>query len=148
MWVLVVSLPILTALLASACVLWPGGRRLIGPALVLAVLCVVLAPVTSGEWFYQQAEMPDYDQAVARGDFTTLENLVRRHDPHLMPRMIGIAGALLACLSLWAVLAFRADRGKPTPGPTRAVATGLVLLAALTLVAQALLVVRQAGAFQ
>jgi hypothetical protein len=44
-------LPVLTAILAAGCALWPPARRVIWPVVALAAINVVLTPLTSGEWF-------------------------------------------------------------------------------------------------
>ena len=106
------------------------------PVLALAVLNVVLTPLTSGEWFYQRAENSAYEQAVARGDFTAFQDLLDRHDPHLLPRMVTLAAVLLVSVALLAVLHFRADRGKPASAVTSAIVAGTVLLAAAGTLAQ------------
>ncbi|MFM9032846.1 MAG: hypothetical protein ACKOQ4_00895 [Mycobacterium sp.] len=137
---LLAALPLLTAVLACVCVLRPGWRRMHVPVLGLAVLNLVLTPLTSGEWFYQRAEIPDYDQAIARGDFTSYQDLLGRHDPRLLPRMIGIAAALLASLAVWAVLRLRGARGRPVSAPASAVSAGAVVLSVLAMLSQVYLV--------
>lgn len=96
--------PMLTAVLGIACALRPSARRLLWPTLALAAANVVLTPLTSGEWFYQRAEDPAYEQAVARGDFAAYDQLLRGHDPHLHPRMVAMAVALLVSLVVLGVL--------------------------------------------
>lgn len=140
MWTLAAGLPVLTAALAAVCVLWPAARRLAWVALTLAVFNVVLSPLSSGEWFYQRAEVPDYDQAVARGDFSAYRDLLGRHDPTLQPKMIGVAVALLVALALWTLLRVRTGRGRPVSALVSAAATGAVLLSALATVAAVYLV--------
>ncbi|MCB9442551.1 MAG: hypothetical protein H6523_20210 [Mycolicibacterium sp.] len=125
-------LPMLTAGLALACALWPAARRIIWPVVGLAAINVVLTPFTSGEWFYQHAEDRSYQQAVAQGDFASLDSLLGRHDPHLVGRMVVMAGCLLAALVALAVVKSR--RGS-------ALATGAVLLAAVATLIQGFLLV-------
>jgi hypothetical protein len=58
---LVVLAP-LTALSEILCALWPGaGRRLVWPVLALAVVTVVLTPITTdaGEWLYDLRKQPN-----------------------------------------------------------------------------------------
>ena len=145
MWTLVTALPLLTAVLSVGCVVRPGSGRLIVPVLGLAVLNLVLTPLTSGEWFYQRAEIPGYDEAVAHGDFSAYRDLVGRHDPHLLPRMIGAAGALFATLALWAVLQRRSRHGRPASATVSAIAGGAVLLAAAAMLIGVYVVVTQGG---
>lgn len=124
-------LPVLTAAMAVACALWPAARRFVWPAVALAAINVVLTPLTSGEWFYQRAEGPSYDQAVARGDFAAYEDLLNRHDPHLHPRMIAMAVVLLITLVVLGLLHNRAARGRQIPSVAWAVTVVSVVVAAL-----------------
>ena len=126
-WI-IAGLPILTALSAIVCALFRPARRLVWVVLAVAAVNLILTPLTSGEWFYQRAEIPDYQQAVASGDFTTFQELLARHDPHLQVKMFAIAAGLLISVALLAVVQFRGVRGKTVPVAVTAVAVGLVLL--------------------
>ena len=134
MWILA-GIPALVAVLAAVCAL-RSDRRLIGPVLALAALNVVVTPFTSGEWFYQRAEKAAYRQAVAKGNFNAFKDLLDRHDPHLLPRMIALATVLLFSVILLAVLRFRAGRGKPVPTAISAIVTVTVLAAAAATITQ------------
>ncbi len=127
MWI-VVGLPVLTVLLAAACALVPAARRWVWPLLALAALNVVLSPITSGERFYQSAEIPDYRRAVETGDFTTFRELLGRHDPYLEPKMIAIAVVLMIAVAALALLRHREQRGKATPAVARTGVVGLIVL--------------------
>ena len=118
----------LTVLLAAACALVPAARRLVWPLLALAALNVVLSPITSGERFYQSAEIPDYRKAVETGDFTTFRELLSRHDPYLQPKMIAIAVVLMIAVAVLALLQYREKRGRVTPVVARTGVAGLILL--------------------
>ncbi len=142
---IIAGIPALIAILAVVCALRPH-RRLIGPVLALAALNVVLTPFTSGEWFYQRAEKAAYRQAVAKGNFNAFEDLLDRHDPHLLPRMIALAAGLLLSVVFLAVLQFRAGRGKPASTAISVIATGTVLAAAAATIVQVFFLLR-AGNF-
>lgn len=133
MWI-IVGLPILIAILAVLCALWSPARRLVWPLLAVAAVNVVLTPFTSGEWFYQRAETPDYQQAVRSGDFTPFRDLLAQHDPHLQNTMIAIAVGLLISVALLAALEFRGGRGRaPSRSASTAVVTIVLVVAAGTL---------------
>jgi len=136
-----VVIPILAAVAAGVCVLWPPARRFIWPAVTLAAINVVLTPFSSGEWFYQHREDAAYQKAVARGDFTAFRDLLAGHDPRLLPRMIAIAVGLLLVLIMFAVLRVRAARGRPAPPATSAIVGGAVLLAAAATLVQGYLLI-------
>ena len=131
----------LTAALAVICVLWRPARRFLWPVVALAGVNVVLAPFTSGEWFYQRQEDAAYRAAVSNGDFTGFHELMGRHDPHLLPRMIVLGAVLLVSLAVFAVLGVRANRGKPVPGAVSAIGAGAVLLSAVATLVQGYLLV-------
>lgn len=135
MWI-IVGLPMLTVLLAAVCALVPGARRLVWPVLALAALNVVLSPITSGEWFYQRAEIPDYRQAVASGDFTTFGELLGRHDPYLQTKMIATAVVLMIAVFVLALLQHRDQSGSATPAVARVGVAGLIFLAGLATAVQ------------
>ena len=135
MWI-IVGLPMLTVLLAAAFALVPAAHRLVWPLLALAALNVVLSPITSGEWFYQRAETPDYRQAIATGDFTTFRELLGRHDPYLQPKMIAIAVVLMITVAILALVQHHGQRDKPAPAGARIGAVGLILLAGLATAVQ------------
>ncbi len=139
---ILVVLPMLTAAAAVLCALWPPARRLCWPVVALAALNVIATPFTSGEWFYQHAEDAAYQRAVARGDFAALELLVGQHDPHLLPRMVVLAVALLiTCVGL-AMLQARAGKGgRPSPALSGIVIGAVLLAAVATLVQGGLLLV-------
>ena len=126
----------LTVLLAAACALLPAAHRLVWPLLALAVLNVVLSPITSGERFYQSAEIPDYRQAVATGDFTTFRELLARHDPYLQPKMIAIAVVLMIAVAALALLRHREQRGQATPAVARTGVAGLIFVVGLATAVQ------------
>ena len=129
---MMLALPALTAVLAIVCGLRPSARRTLWFALGLAALTLVLTPLTSGEWFYQRAEQPAFADAVARADYSALENLHGRHDPLRLHKMIALAAALLAAVSSLVVVRHRAPRfGMPVS--TAAVVVGLGSLVALYL---------------
>lgn len=134
-------LPILTAALAVACAVRPAAHRLIWPTVALAAINVVLTPLTSGEWFYQRAEDPSYETAVARGDFASFDDLLSRHDPHLHPRMVGMSVALLLAVAVLGLLRSRAARGQGVPAVALTTATGAVLLAALVSIVQGVMLI-------
>jgi len=138
---ILVVIPILAAVAAVACVLWPPARRFTWPAVTLAAVNVVLTPFTSGEWFYQHKEDGAYQKAVARGDFTEFHDLLGQHDPRLLPRMIAIAVGLLVVLAVFALLRVRAVRGKPVRPAAVAIVGGAVLLAAAATLVQGYLLV-------
>ena len=126
-WIFIV-LPALTAVLAVACALWAAARAWVWPVLALAFVNLGSAPFASGEWFYQRAEATRYQQAIASGDFTGLQDLLGRHDPALQPRMIGIALGMLCSVALLAWLRVRVNRGLDTPTAGRRAVIALVLL--------------------
>lgn len=131
-----IVLPVLTAVLAIVCALWPPARRFALPVAVLAAINVVLTPVSSGEWFYQIAEHGSYEQAVARGDFTAFDNLLDEHDPRLEILMVGLAVLLMIGLAFLALLQFRSRHGK-TPSPALwMIAAGATLIPALATLVQ------------
>ena len=118
----------LTVLLAVACALVPAAHRLVWPLLALAAVNVVLSPITSGERFYQSAEIPDYRKAVETGDFTTFRELLGRHDPYLQPKMIAISVVLMIAVAVLALQQHREQRGKATPAVARTGVAGLIFL--------------------
>lgn len=126
-WIIAV-LPILTAVSAIVCALWRPARRLVWVVLAVAAINLMLTPLTSGELFYQRAEIPDYQQAVASGDFTAFNELLARHDPHLQFKMFAIAVGLLLSVALLAAVQFRSARGKTVPLAFSALSVGLILL--------------------
>lgn len=129
-------LPILTAAAAVLCALWVPARRWCWPVVALAAFNVMATPFTSGEWFYQHAEHAAYERAVAKGDFSDFELLVGQHDPHLLPRMVAFAVALLITLVGLAMLQARAGKGgRPSPALT-GIVIGAVLLAAVATLVQ------------
>ena len=123
-------IPMLTAALAVVCVLRRPDRRWLWAVAALAAVNVALTPFSSGEWFYQRREEASYQQAVATGDFTGFHDLLSRHDPHLLPRMMALAAALMVSLAVFAVLAVRADRDRPASRAVSAIVAGSVLLPA------------------
>ncbi len=139
---LLAVLPVITAVAAALCALWAPARRFLWPVVALAALNVILTPLTSGEWFYQHAEDASYERAVTRGDFSAFDRLLAQHDPHLHPRMIAMAVALLIALAGLAVLQARDRRGvHGPPALSRAAAGAVLLAAAVTLVQGGLLLV-------
>ena len=129
MWI-VAGLPTLTALAALLCALWRPARRFVWLVLLLAVVNLLLAPLTSGEWFYQRMEIPDYQQAVASGNFTTFRELVGHHDPNLQTKMMAIAAGLLLSLAGLAAVQYLKTRGKAVPVPISGGAVAVVVLVA------------------
>ena len=103
--------PAVTAVVTMACAVRPAAGRLMRFGLVLAAINVVLTPFTSGEWFYQHAELSTFQDAVNRGDFTSVEDLMSRHDPFRLRKTIVIAVSLLAALGGLALVQLRASRG-------------------------------------
>lgn len=130
--VMLLALPALTAVLAIVCGLRPGARRLQWFALAVAALTVVLTPLTSGEFFYQRAEESVFADAVARADYSALEDLRDRHDPLRLHKMIALAAALLAAVSSLVLVRHRAPRFG-MPASAAAVVVGLGSLVALCL---------------
>lgn len=108
-------LPLITAIATIACAVLPGARRFVWIGLLLAVINVALTPFTSGEWFYQRTETPVFEQAVARGDFTPVSDLMNHHDPRRLQKMIGLAVSLLVALAAMAAVQFRSSRGGVAP---------------------------------
>jgi len=129
-WIFTV-IPIVAAALAILCAVAPSTGRLIWLALAFSALSVVLSPVASGEWFYQRTEQPAYDAAVARGDFTSFDDFLAQHDPHRPQRMIAGSMALLAVLSLLALLRHWAPRRR-IPATLSAAVSATVVVAAVT----------------
>lgn len=123
-------LPLLTALLTVWCALWSPPRRFLWPVVGLAAVNVILTPLTSGEWFYQRVEDASYEQAVAGGDFTGFDRLLAHHDPHLNPRMVAMAVALLVSFVGLVMLRVRRSGGGQSSPILSRVAVGVVLLAA------------------
>ena len=103
--------PAVTAVVTMACAVRPAAGRLMRFGLLLAAINVVLTPFTSGEWFYQHAELSTFQDAVNRGDFTSVEDLMSRHDPFRLRKTIVIAVSLLAALGGLALVQLRASRG-------------------------------------
>ncbi len=136
---LLAVLPILTALLAVVCALRPESRRAVRLAVAVAVVNVVLTPLSSGEWFYQREEDAAYDRAVAKGDFTAFDHLLAQHDPQLQPRMIALAVVLLVSLVGLAALKHRRSSGAHTAPVLSRIASGCVLLAAVATLVQGVL---------
>lgn len=136
-------LPLLTAALAIGCALWPPARRFVWIALALAVLNVVLTPLTSGEWFYQRVEESAYRQAVVSGKFTDFDGMLAGHDPTRLRRMLVLSGGLLASLLVLAVLHVRS---KSASAVTSVFVVGVVLLPAVATLVQVYLLLTRTGA--
>ncbi len=111
-------------------------------ALALAVLNLVLTPLTSGEWFYQRVEESAYRQAVVSGKFTDFDGMLAEHDPTLLRRMLVLGGGLLASLLALAVLHVR---GKSASVVTSVFVAGVVLLPALATLVQVYLLLTRSG---
>ncbi len=133
-------LPGLTAAGVIVCavvsIIRPAIRPLLWSVLALTVLNLALAPFTSGEWSYQRAEAPAYDQALMSGDFSALDQLTADHDRFRLHKMIAVAAGLLGAMAALATVGLRADRGAVRARTPIAVAAGLVgvvSLAVLTL---------------
>ena len=56
-----------------------------------------------------------FEQAVARGDFTPVSDLMNHHDPRRLQKMIGLAVSLLVALAAMAAVQFRSSRGGVAP---------------------------------
>jgi len=130
------ALPAVTVAFASLCALWPPARRMVWLALALALVNVLLTPFSSGEWFYQHAESTDYRGAIASGDFTGFREVMGRHDPHRLRRMVSLAICLLFAVSLLALVHARASRGR-TSTVMSAIVVAIVLLVGAATIVQA-----------
>ena len=120
---------------AVVSIIRPAVRPLLWSVLALAVLNLALTPFTSGEWSYQRAEAPAYDQALISGDFSALDQLTGDHDRFRLHKMIAVAAGLLGVMAALATVGLRSDRGSVRARTSIAVAAGLVgavSLAALT----------------
>ena len=120
-------LPALTAIVAMICALRPTSRRLLWLALAVAAVNVMATPSTSGEWFYQRAETPAFQDAVIKGDFTSFDDMMIRRDPYRLQKTVAVALGLFGSLCLLALVRFRSSRGAVSPRISTAV-TVLVLL--------------------
>ena len=120
-------LPALTAVVAMICALRPTSRRLLWLALAVAAVNVMATPFTSGEWFYQRAETPAFQDAVIKGDFTSFDDMMIRRDPYRLQKTVAVALGLFGSLCLLALVRFRSSRGAVSPRISTAV-TVLVLL--------------------
>lgn len=120
-------LPALTAIVAMICAVRPASRRLLWFALAVAAVNILATPFTSGEWFYQRAETPAFQEAVTRGDFTSFDDMMSRRDPHRLQKTVAVALGLFGSLCLLALVRFRSSRGAVSPRISTA-ATVLVLL--------------------
>lgn len=111
---LLLMLPALTAVVVTVGgivgALRPAARPLLWSGLALAVLNLALTPFTSGEWWYQRAEVPAYQEAVISADFNALNELTAEHDRSRLHKMIAIAAALLAAMSLLVSVQVRSSR--------------------------------------
>ena len=107
-------LPALTAVTAVVIgvvsVLRPPARILLWGVLALAVVNLAMTPLTSGEWFYQRAEIPAYQEAIISADFRALDELTGRHDSSRRHKMIAIAAGLLVAIAALASVQLRANR--------------------------------------
>ena len=104
-------LPALTAVVTVACAVWPAAGRLVWLALALGVVNVALTPFASGEWFYQRSEASAFRDAVTRGDFTSFDDMMSRHDPHRLRTTVVIAVSLLAAICGLALVRYRGKHG-------------------------------------
>ena len=120
-------LPALTAIVAMICALRPTSRRLLWLALAVAAVNVMATPFTSGEWFYQRAETPAFQDAVIKGDFTSFDDMMIRRDPYRLQKTVAVALGLFGSLCLLALVRLRSSRGAVSPRISTAV-TVLVLL--------------------
>lgn len=111
---LLLMLPALTAVVVTVGgivgALRPAARPLLWSGLALAVLNLALTPFTSGEWWYQRAEVPAYQEAVISADFNALNELTAGHDRSRLHKMIAIAAALLAAMVVLVSVQVRASR--------------------------------------
>ncbi len=120
-------LPALTAIVAMICAVRPASRRLLWFALAVAAVNIMATPFTSGEWFYQRAETPAFQEAVTKGDFTSFDDMMSRRDPHRLQKTVAVALGLFGSLCLLALVRFRSSRGAVSARISTAV-TVLVLL--------------------
>ena len=136
---LLLMLPALTAVVVTVGgivgALRPAARPLLWSGLALAVLNLALTPFTSGEWWYQRAEVPAYQEAVISADFNALNELTAGHDRSRLHKMIAIAAALLAAMSVLVSVQVRSSRDAisvqaPAAGSTAA-STAAAITAAL-----------------
>ena len=129
MWI-VAGLPTLTALAALLCALWRPARPFAWLVLIVGVVNLFLSPLTSGEWFYQRMEIPDYQQAVTSGDFTRFRALMSHHDPYLQTKMMAIAAGLVLSVAVLAAVQYLTSRGKTIPISVSRGAVALVVAVA------------------
>lgn len=109
----------------------PAARPLLWSGLALAVLNLALTPFTSGEWWYQRAEVPAYQEAVISADFNALNELTAGHDRSRLHKMIAIAAALLAAMSVLVSVQVRASRDATSVRTSAAASTAAAVTAAL-----------------
>ena len=121
----VVVLAPLTAILAVLCALWPAARRrLIWLVLLLAVVTLVLTPVTAnaGEW------LADHVNDTSSPALTTHEKLGGT--------LIYIVAALAATVLLLAAVHVRQTRGRTVKFALQSLVGVLVVIAALATLVQ------------
>ena len=128
-------LPAVTAIVAIICALRPTDRRLLWVGLGLAAVNIMLTPFTSGEWFYQRAETPAFDEAVIKGDFTSFDDMMIRRDPDRLQKTAAVALGLFGSLCLLALVRFRSSRGAVSPRTSTAVTVLVLLVGAAAIVA-------------
>lgn len=124
-------IPALVALLALVWTFWAPARRYLWQMLVIAGANIALNPWTSGVWFFHRAEKASYARGLPNGDFTEYHKIVAAHDPGLAGRMAWVAVFLFLSLTFVAILQVRANHGDEASKPTRYIAAGLVVLAAV-----------------
>jgi hypothetical protein len=119
----VVVLGPLTAILAIICALWPAARRrLIWLVLLLAVVSLVLTPLTvnSGEWL---ADKVGVSPAI-------------HHHAQLGDTLVYMEAALVATVIVLAAVHIRQARGRPVKFALHAVVGVLVIAAAVATLVQ------------
>jgi hypothetical protein len=119
----IVVLAPLTAVLAIACALWPAARRrLVWLVSALAVVCVILTPVTTeaGEWLEHHL-----DASPALHTHTELGDT-----------MIYFSAALLLAAVVLAVAHLRAQRGKALNRVAAVAITVLVVVVGIATIVQ------------
>jgi len=142
---MLLALPALTAVVVIVCAvvsaIRPAARPLLWAGLALALINLGLTPFTSGEWSYQRAEMPAYQEALVSGDFSSLDELTTDHDRFRLHKMIAVAAGLLGAMVVLAAAALRAGRGAGTArtSVTVTVAVAVALVGLVSLIALSVL---------
>lgn len=135
-------IPALVAVLALIWTFWAPARRYIWQILAVAAVNIALNPWTSGVWFFHRAEKSTYAEGLKNNnDFTAYRKVVSAFDPSQAGRMAWIAVFLFLSLGFMAILQIRANHADQASKPTRIIATGLIVLAAVMTLIQAFAIV-------